>query len=262
MDENKFNMESQSVYTPQKPKKKKERRFSLSTVIVSVALAVIIGALSGGIVAATIGTLGYFKLSNSNSQAAEGTNNGTVNINVENVDENLAVAVAKKVTPSVVGIRTTTKIANFFGGVEESSGEGSGVIYKSDGYIITNYHVISDAIDYGSNAKILVYIGDDTENGYNASVVGYNISCDLAVIKINGKNLPAIDWGDSSKLKVGQTVVAVGNPGGLEFMGSVTMGIVSGLNRVVSDAYDSATVQLIQTDAAINPGNAGGALVN
>ncbi|MBE6781903.1 MAG: PDZ domain-containing protein [Ruminococcaceae bacterium] len=262
MEDNKFNMESQSAYTPQKPKKKKEKRFSLSTVIVSVALAVVIGALSGGIVAATIGTLGYFKLSNSNSQAAEGTNNGTVNINVENVDENLAVAVAQKVTPSVVGIRTTTKIANFFGGVEESSGEGSGVIYKSDGYIITNYHVISDAIDYGTNAKILVYIGNDTENGYNASVVGYNISCDLAVIKISGKNLPAIDWGDSSELKVGQTVVAIGNPGGLEFMGSVTMGIVSGLNRVVSDAYDSSAVQLIQTDAAINPGNSGGALVN
>ena len=92
--------------------------------------------------------------------------------------------------------------------------------------------------------------------------MGYNISCDLAVIKINAKNLKAVEWGDSSDLQVGQTVVAIGNPGGLEFMGSVTMGIVSGLNRIMADAYDSSTVQLIQTDAAINPGNSGGALVN
>lgn len=249
---------------------KPEKRFSLLTVIISAALALVIGATSGGVVALTMGAIYLFNKDTENTtdnsitqeDVPDGSPGGTVNIDVQNLEANLAVAVAQKVTPSVVGIKTTVSVSNFFGTTEESSGEGSGVIYKSDGYIITNYHVISDAIDYGNNAEILVYLGDTSEQGYTATVVGYNISCDLAVIKINGKNLTAIDLADSSKLAVGQTVVAIGNPGGLEFMGSVTMGIISGLNRVVADAYDSETVQLIQTDAAINPGNSGGALVN
>jgi len=104
-----------------------------------------------------------------------------------------------------------------------------------------------------------VFLSGDTETGYDATVVGYNISNDLAVIKIDGKNLNAIEWSDSDNVKVGQQVMAIGNPGGLEFMGSATWGIVSGLNRVVST---DTTTKLIQTDAAINPGNSGGALVN
>lgn len=252
----------------QKPAKKhkKEKRFSFLTVLVSVVLAALIGAFSGGAVALTVGviaSLGSAVDGEGSGSVADGDKSGgDVTIDVQNLETTLGVAIAEKVTPSVVGIRTTVSIANFFGGTEETSGEGSGVIYKSDGYIITNYHVISDAIDYGHNAKILVFLSEGSEEGYSASVVGYNISCDLAVIKINGKNLPEIEWGDSSELQVGQTVVAIGNPGGLEFMGSVTMGIVSGLNRIMADAYDSSTVQLIQTDAAINPGNSGGALVN
>ena len=89
--------------------------------------------------------------------------------------------------------------------------------------------------------------------------MGYNISSDLAVIKIDAQNLPAIEIADSANLKVGQYVITVGNPGGLEFMDSVTYGVVSGLDRVVSADSD---LKLIQTDAAINPGNSGGALVN
>jgi serine protease Do len=180
-----------------------------------------------------------------------------VNINVDEQATSVVEAVAKKVTPSVVGIRTTTPVQSFFGN-DEASGEGSGVIYRKDGYIVTNYHVIADAVK-NSKGKIEVFLGDLDSKAYAANVVGYNIATDLAVIKIDAKNLTAVEIADSSKLKVGQYVITVGNPGGLEFMDSVTYGVISGLNRVVSS---DSSVSLIQTDAAINPGNSGGALVN
>ena len=246
-------------YTPKK--QKSSNGFSLATVIVSVLLAAVVG-LGGGIV----GTLAVNKIYQNNAQPnnsiANGFSGGEVNINVQNLEATIGEAVAQKVTPSVVGIRTTVSVQGFFGGTQESSGEGSGVIYTSDGYIITNYHVISNAVDYGKSSKIEVFLSGNTETGYEATVVGYNISNDLAVVKINGKNLNAIEWADSSKLKVGQQAMAIGNPGGLEFMGSATWGIISGLNRVLSTESDGSTTQLIQTDAAINPGNSGGALVN
>ena len=249
-----------SHYTPQKPKKP-QSSFSFGTVVVSVILAAVVG-LGGGIV----GTLAVRKaLPNgtaSGSDVVNGQNTGEVNIKVDNLEATIGEALAQKVTPSVVGIRTTVSVTNFFGGTQEASGEGSGVIYTADGYIITNYHVIGDAVEYGRSSEIKVFLSGDTEKGYDATGVGYNISNDLAVVKINGKNLNAIEWADSGSLKVGQQVMAIGNPGGLEFMGSATWGIVSGLNRVLSADSDGSTTQLIQTDAAINPGNSGGALVN
>ncbi len=244
-------------------KAKKQTNFSLSTVIISAVLAAVIGAASA------VGAVSLFKTEQNDAQpptnsVAENTGNGgTVNIDVTNVEATVGEAIAQKVTPSVVGIRTTVSVTNFFGGTQEASGEGSGVIYTTDGYIITNYHVIANAVEYGGKSSaIQVFLSGDTETGYDASVVGYNISNDLAVIKINGKNLPAIQWAESKELKVGQYVMAIGNPGGLEFMGSATWGIVSGLNRIISDSQDGSGTALIQTDAAINPGNSGGALVN
>jgi serine protease Do len=243
-------------------KVKKQGSFSLPTVAVSAILAALIGAASA------VGVMSLFRNEQkdarpSSSSASENSSGSTVNIDVTNVDATVGEAIAQKVTPSVVGIRTTVSVSNFFGGTQEASGEGSGVIYTADGYIITNYHVIQNAVEYGGRASaIKVFLSNDTENGYDATVVGYNISNDLAVIKIGGKNLPAIQWADSSKLKVGQYVMAIGNPGGLEFMGSATWGIVSGLNRIISDSDDGSGTALIQTDAAINPGNSGGALVN
>lgn len=252
-----FTPPNKEFYTQTKPKKTKSS-FSFATVIISVVLSALVG-LGGGIV----GTLAVRQadqgLTSSGNGQAGGQNGGTVNISVQNLEATIGEAVATKVTPSVVGIRTTVSVTNFFGGTQEASGEGSGVIYTKDGYIITNYHVIGDAIDYGRSSSIKVFLSGDTETGYDATVVGYNISNDLAVIKIDGKNLNAIEWSDSDNVKVGQQVMAIGNPGGLEFMGSATWGIVSGLNRVVST---DSTTKLIQTDAAINPGNSGGALVN
>jgi len=235
--------------TSNEPEKKKG--FSFITVVISCVLAAVIGSSCSFAVAYTMSKNG-----GKEEKIAVGESNN-VNINVEKVAENVIEAVAEKVTPCVVGIRTTMSVMDFFGGTSESSGDGSGVIYSSDGYIITNYHVISNAL-IDNSGKIEVYLDAGSE-GFPATVVGYNISSDLAVIKINAKNLTAIKFADSEKLKVGQYVITIGNPGGLEFMDSVTYGVISGLDRVVSS--DSG-VELIQTDAAINPGNSGGALVN
>lgn len=236
-------------YTPPK----KSKKYGASVVIISCILSAVIGAASAASV--------FMFLGNSNTESnlqqpiLQGNN---VNINVDEEATSVVEAVATKVTPSVIGIRTTTSVMSFFGN-QQSSGEGSGVVYKQDGYIITNYHVISDAIG-NSSSKIEVFLDNDKDaESYEASVVGYNISSDLAVVKINATGLTPIEIADSSDLKVGQYVITVGNPGGLEFMDSVTYGVISGLNRIMSS---DSEIPLIQTDAAINPGNSGGALVN
>ena len=236
-------------YTPPK----KSKKYGASVVIISCILSAVIGAASAASV--------FMFLGNNNTESnlqqpiLQGNN---VNINVDEEATSVVEAVATKVTPSVIGIRTTTSVMSFFGN-QQSSGEGSGVVYKQDGYIITNYHVISDAIG-NSSSKIEVFLESDKDaESYEASVVGYNISSDLAVVKINATGLTPIEIADSSDLKVGQYVITVGNPGGLEFMDSVTYGVISGLNRIMSS---DSEIPLIQTDAAINPGNSGGALVN
>jgi serine protease Do len=131
-------------------------------------------------------------------------------------------------------------------------GLGSGVIISPDGYIVTNNHVVAGAINIGvtlSNRDI-----------YSAKLIGADPLTDLAVIKIEGHDLPSIPWGDSTKLEPGQTVLAFGNPYGFRF--SVTRGIISALNRPNLEADRRKPGQFIQTDAAINPGNSGGALVD
>ena len=162
-----------------------------------------------------------------------------------------ASQVYNAVSPSVVGIYV-------YNSDEGIASTATGVFYSEDGYIITNYHVIADAIS-NSGGKIEVFLDSDTEKSHTAQVVGYNISTDLAVIKIDAKGLQKAEIGNSDELKLGQYVITVGNPGGLEFMDSVTYGVISGLDRIVSSDSD---LKLIQTDAAINPGNSGGALVN
>ncbi|MCA9468150.1 MAG: Do family serine endopeptidase, partial [Nitrospira sp.] len=132
----------------------------------------------------------------------------------------------------------------------EGQGAGSGVIVSADGYVLTNNHVVEDATD------ITVTLPDKRE--FSGKVIGLDPQTDLAVVKIEGKDLPFVKWGDSSKLRVGEYVLAVGNPFGLN--STVTLGIVSALGRggMGITQYED----FIQTDAAINPGNSGGALVN
>ena len=165
-----------------------------------------------------------------------------------------AAQIAAKVRPSIVGVITNDNVSyNSVG-----SGEGSGIIVDSDGYIITNSHVIGDSKKY----DISVITEDGT--AYEAKVLGYDTRSDLAVLKIDAKGLTACEFGDSTKLVPGDYVVAIGNPGGLQFAGSVTDGIVSGINRIIdsSDTDSTSAMRYIQTNAVVNPGNSGGALVN
>ncbi len=247
---------------------KLKKKFDFSTVLISsIASAVVAAIIAVSISAALItNKLAQVPQTPQESGQAESNNSdikdeNNTTIEITGVTESVIEAVALKVNPSVVGIVTNKATTSFFGGSDETTGEGSGIIYSTDGYIITNYHVIEDAIT-SAKSSIKVYLPSNSEEGYDATVVGYNISYDLAVVKINTSKLSTIDFADSEEIKVGQYVAAVGSPGGLQFMGSVTYGIISGLNRVVSDSSTGADVQLIQTDAAINPGNSGGALVN
>ncbi len=172
--------------------------------------------------------------------------------------------IAKSVGPAIVGIRMTvssTRQSGFFGNYGTQQSEGSGIIINNDGNIMTNYHVVqyADPKAGGSN-KVLLEVFLPDKRQAEAKFIGGDSKTDLAVIKIDLKNLPVATLGDSSKLEVGELAVAIGNPLGMEFAGSVTVGVISALNRTV-DTGDK-TLNLIQTDAAINPGNSGGALVN
>lgn len=161
------------------------------------------------------------------------------------------VDIAKKIGPAVVGIESQQESYSIFG-KQTGTGSGSGIIIRNDGYIITNQHVI----DNGQNLTVIMNNGKE----YPAKVIGQDITTDLAVIKIDASGLPTAELGSSSELEVGELAVAIGNPLGQEFAGSVTVGVISALNRSVT--VGNRTFSLIQTDAAINPGNSGGALVN
>jgi serine protease Do len=157
------------------------------------------------------------------------------------------VEIVKKVKPSVVGIVSNVQKNGFIG-----QGSGSGVIISTDGYIVTNQHVIDSA------TSISVIFEDGTE--YEAKIIGEDRKADLAVLKIEAKDLTPAEFGDSDALNVGDSVVAIGNPTGLELFGTTTAGIISAINRNVT--IEDRVMTLLQTDAAINRGNSGGPLIN
>ena len=163
------------------------------------------------------------------------------------------VQAAKKVGPTVVGITNKAYVRDFFNRVQLAErGYGSGVIYDKSGLIVTNNHVVDGA------SEIIVSLADG--RSAQGKVLGADAATDLAVVKIDLDNLPVAEFGDSSTVQVGEPAIAIGNPLGMEFRGSVTVGIISALNRSVEIGEKKFT--LFQTDAAINPGNSGGALVN
>ena len=169
-------------------------------------------------------------------------------------DKTAVVAIAEQVGPAVVGISNLDVYSDFFRGEQEvEQGTGSGVIFDSAGYIVTNNHVVAGA------AKLMVSLADGRQ--IPAEIVGTDARTDLAVIKIKADNLTVAKFGNSDDLRVGEIALAIGNPGGAEFARSVTQGIISGLNRLLV-TEEGLQFRLIQTDAAINPGNSGGALVD
>lgn len=191
--------------------------------------------------------------------------------------------IVDKVLPSVVGIESTFTMTtqnsgfNFgdfgsfggFGGFDfgqsqqpqtsQATATGTGVAITEDGYIVTNAHVIYDT-EYGAGLADSISVLLNDEKSYDAEVIGYDTDCDLAVLKIKATGLTAAEFGDSDELKLGESVIAIGNPLGFELMDTVTSGIVSGINREIT--INDKAMTLLQTDAAINSGNSGGPLIN
>ena len=204
-----------------------------------------------------------FSSSSSNSQSS-----GYVDqVSLSNYSDT-AVYAANKILPSIVGIQieyNVTSMFSIFGGNQSSTATatGSGIIISDDGYILTNNHVVSSSeseayYQVSEATKITVTLfNDDTQ--YEATIVGTDEETDLAVIKIDATGLTKAEFADSDSIKVGEFAMAVGSPLGLQ--STITCGVVSAVNREVTD-IDRKTYTLIQTDAAINAGNSGGALVN
>ena len=216
------------------------------------ALAVgIIGGILGGVLAGII----TFDVLKDDSKVSKNESSTVTSYNFATV-ENPVVAISKQVGPSVVGIKVSYTAQTFFGNTE-AEGEGSGIIYSEDGYIITNYHVVEEAIK-DKSAKVSVYFSNGET--IEASVIGGDSVTDIAVIKVDKTGLSKAEFGDSDAIEVGELAVAIGNPLGEEFAGSVTVGYISALNRTITSS--GTTYNLIQTDAAINNGNSGGPLVS
>ena len=246
---------------PQPPKKKgngKKIAIIVLVIAVLVGLAAIIGSqfLPLGNKPAVTDEQGSTLIDSNNSTTdkAGNSSNGSDDVNVidyASAEEGTltAVQIAEKCRISVVGVMTYQN--------GKLSGEGSGVVMGTDNsgkytYIITCAHVIK-----GSGLTYGILTLD--EKRYEASLVAYDERTDIGVLKVEANDLTAATFGDSTKLRVGETVYAIGNPGGSEYFGSMTNGIVSAIDRSVSSTY---TLTSIQHNAAINPGNSGGALVN
>ena len=235
----------------EKPKKRKKSGVAMKAAALAICCA-LVGGVCGGALGAKLVPAGN-KVSGS-STVLQGSRENTV-LDVKNIDTSKQLTAAEVYAQNVnstVGITTSINSTNFWGYTTTAAASGSGFIISEDGYIITNYHVIEGA----SSIKVTTYSGDS----YDATVVGYDESNDIAVLKVNATGLSPAVIGDSDNMNVGDSVVAIGNPLG-ELTFSLTSGAVSALNREVT-LSNGVTMDLIQTDCAINSGNSGGALFN
>lgn len=206
-----------------------------------------------------------FSVAPSNSTSSDGT---VSQVKLSNYSDT-AVYTANKILPSIVGIKVEYTVSSNFSiygmgtAKSEASASGSGIIISDDGYILTNNHIVATSSSESyyqvsdANKVTVTLYNDDTE--YEAKIVGKDEQTDLAVIKIEKTGLSKAEFADSDSIKVGEFAMAVGNPLGMQ--SSITCGVVSAVNREVTDS-DGKKFTLIQTDAAINSGNSGGALVN
>jgi S1-C subfamily serine protease len=224
----------------------RQRRAGMVPVI---AIAVVAGIVSGGLSAVAVSNLIDDPVTSGGQVASETPDADQVSeVRIE--ESNAVITATTKVAPAVVTITTAT------GGLIPGAGTGSGVIYDADGWILTNRHVAGDA------ASMVVTLADSRT--FDATLVGVDTLTDLAIVKIDGTDLPTAPIGSSGALEIGQLAIAIGNPLG-DFADTVTTGVVSGLGRsiVAGDGQTQDDLRhLIQTDAAINPGNSGGPLVN
>lgn len=229
---------------PEEKKEMQSKKKYLYIALIAFLLMMIGGLLT------YLWVLPTYSQTKGNLSALEPPRGEKVLSNVRNTD---IVQAVKQVGPAVVGITTRVYDRDIFDRrVLVGESIGSGVIFDAKGYIVTNYHVV------GNSKDVSVLLADGTN--VPGKVIGGDPATDLAVIKIEGKNLPVAVFGDSDSLVPGETAIAIGNPLGLELRGSVTVGVISALNRTINPAEQR--FPLIQTDAAINQGNSGGALVN
>jgi len=237
--------------------KRKQKKPVMKLVALVLCAAIAGSAITGGVMALTLPGAIERKISgvNISKQLSEGSPS-----QVTATDENapapsgdvLSISqIAAKVGPAIVGIVATVPQATYFGTVQGQS-SGSGIIMSKDGYVVTNQHVIN------GSSGIVVYLSNGEQK--KAELVGQDARTDLAVLKMEAGEYAFAEFGDSSTVQVGDLAVAIGNPLGMEFAGSVTAGIISALNRTVE--VEGRVYNLIQTDAAINSGNSGGALVD
>ncbi len=260
---------SNTTYSSFEDKSDKKHKSSSTGFAKTVLLPFACGILGAGLVVGTC--FGVPSIRNellANSSVTEGSSSNTATLNTEQISlldySDTAVGVAQKVLPSIVGINVTYTVNSIFYSGGTATAQGSGVIISEDGYILTNNHVVNSATssssfyELGEANKITVKLyNDDTE--YEAEIVGTDEQTDLAVIKIDKDGLTAAELGDSDSVQVGEFCMAIGNPLGLGT--TVTDGIISAVNREVTDE-DGNSYEALQTNAAINSGNSGGALVN
>lgn len=228
-------------------------------------LPALFGAILGGLIVWLLMNTTSDKEKVMPQVGSETTGEGNLQSQRVSVDINTDVTdIVSEVTDTVVGITNLQTVRDFWSAAETTrEGSGSGVIYKKEGdkaYIVTNHHVVENA------QELEITFDDGTK--VDGRLVGSDMWTDLAVVEIDAAHVKTvIQFGDSDALKRGETVIAIGNPLGLGFAGSVTMGVVSGKDRSIPMDFDrNGTVDwqadVLQTDAAINPGNSGGALIN
>ncbi len=256
MDENRnYQWSTDSYNTEEKPKKQKSGKgLKVFAIIMTVLFFVTAGAFAGFIFLEN--EVADIEISETSGIKNDGPdislNNRPAPEDTEYKDGVLSTEeISAKVRPSVVGVVTYDVGASL-----TATGMGSGIIMSEDGYILTNAHVVSGA------TGILVVLNNEEE--FEAKLIGIDEKTDIAVIKIEADDLTKAEFGNSDELVVGERIVAIGNPTGLNLAGSTTQGIVSGLQRniTVNTGNSQISMEVIQVDAAINPGNSGGALIN
>ena len=236
-------------YNPEYTGGSKKKGFPWGKVIALMLVAALLGGAVGAGGVLLLAPSG----SGSSSQVLKGERPSTV-IDIATIDTSKQMSPAEVYAQNVastVGI-TTSVTTNYFGFTTTSAAAGSGFVLSDDGYILTNYHVVEDS----TSIKVSMYDG----SSYDAQLIGYDESNDIAVLKVDAEDLSPVVLGDSGNLNVGDSVMAIGNPLG-ELTFSLTAGVVSALDREVT-LSGNVTMELIQTDCAINSGNSGGALFN
>ncbi|MGN0982783.1 MAG: S1C family serine protease [Candidatus Limivicinus sp.] len=236
-------------YNPEYTGGSKKKGFPWGKVIALMLVAALLGgALGAG------GVLLLAPSGSGNSTQILKGDRPVTGIDIATVDTSKQLSPAEVYAQNVastVGI-TTSVTTNYFGFTTTSAASGSGFVFSDDGYILTNYHVIENS----TSIKVAMYDG----SSYDAELIGYDESNDIAVLKIDAQGLRPVVLGDSGSLNVGDSVLAIGNPLG-ELTFSLTAGVVSALDREVT-LSGNVTMELIQTDCSINSGNSGGALFN